>query len=135
MIALSRNTKLGIAVYAIFLVGYAAASGNRILHRSNNIHFSYQADMFLHRHLDLGHDLAGVSRIVIYPAVETYARPKKLRGGFGVGLGEFTFDGKCAQFRIRDKLGRVRNGAGLVFLLCNRIGRRNGENRIDQPLR
>jgi len=61
--------------------------------------------------------------------------PKKLLGGFRVGLGEFAFDGKRAQSCIRDKLGRVGNGAGLVFLLCNRIGRRDGENRIDQPLR
>ncbi len=52
---ISRNTKLGLAVYAIFLVGYCCASGNRLLHRSSDIHFSYQADMFLHRHLELGH--------------------------------------------------------------------------------
>ena len=54
-ISISRTTKLGLAVYAIFLVGYCSVSGNRLLHRSNNIHFSYQADMFLHRRLDLGH--------------------------------------------------------------------------------
>jgi hypothetical protein len=54
-LTISRNTKLGLAVYAIFLVGYSAASGNRILHRSTEIHFSYQADMFLHGRLDLGH--------------------------------------------------------------------------------
>ncbi|HXU70292.1 MAG TPA: hypothetical protein VN947_13240 [Polyangia bacterium] len=59
MITLSRNTKIGLAIYAVFLVGYAAASGNRILHRSNNIHFSYQAQMFLHRQLDLGHPPPG----------------------------------------------------------------------------
>jgi len=52
---LSRNTKLGLAVYAIFLVGYCAASRSRLLHRSSDIHFSYQADMFLHGRLDLGH--------------------------------------------------------------------------------
>jgi hypothetical protein len=51
----SRNTKLGLAVYAIFLVGYSAASGNRILRHSTDTHFSYQADMFLHGRLDLGH--------------------------------------------------------------------------------
>ena len=52
---ISRNTKLGLAIYAIFLVGYSAASGNRILRHSTDIHFSYQADMFLHGRLDLGH--------------------------------------------------------------------------------
>lgn len=52
---LSRNTKIGLAVYAIFLVGYCCASGNRLLHRSSDIHFSYQADMFLHGRLELGH--------------------------------------------------------------------------------
>src|SRR3954468_10118663 len=52
---LSRNLKLGLAVYAIFLVGYCAASGSRLLHHSSDIHFSYQADMWLHGRLDLGH--------------------------------------------------------------------------------
>ena len=52
---ISRNTKMGLAVYAIFLVGYCGASGNRLLHHSSDIHFSYQADMFLHGHLELGH--------------------------------------------------------------------------------
>jgi hypothetical protein len=52
---LSRTTKIGLAIYAIFLLGYAAASGNRLLHHSSDIHFSYQADMWLHGHLDLGH--------------------------------------------------------------------------------
>ncbi len=52
---ISRNTKLGLAVYAIFLVGYCCTSGNRLLHRSTDTHFSYQADMFLHGRLDLGH--------------------------------------------------------------------------------
>ena len=52
---ISRNTKLGLAVYAIFLVGYCSASGSRLLHRSSDIHFSYQADMFLHGRLELGH--------------------------------------------------------------------------------
>lgn len=52
---LSRTTRLGLAVYVIFLVGYCCASGGRLLHRSTDIHFSYQADMFLHGHLDLGH--------------------------------------------------------------------------------
>lgn len=52
---LSRTGKLGLAVYAIFLIGYCCASGGRLLHRSTDIHFSYQADMFLHGHLDLGH--------------------------------------------------------------------------------
>jgi len=50
-----RNTKVGIAIYFIFLAAYCAASGPRLLHRSGDIHFSYQADMFLHRRLDLGH--------------------------------------------------------------------------------
>jgi hypothetical protein len=52
---LTRNTKLGLAIYAIFLAGYCAASGNRLLHHSTDTHFSYQADMFLHGRLDLGH--------------------------------------------------------------------------------
>jgi hypothetical protein len=52
---ISRNLKMGLAVYAIFLFGYCAASGNRLLHHSSDIHFSYQADMFLHGHLELGH--------------------------------------------------------------------------------
>jgi hypothetical protein len=54
-LAISRNAKIGLAVYAIFLVGYCSASGSRLLHHSTDIHFSYQADMFLHRRLDLGH--------------------------------------------------------------------------------
>jgi hypothetical protein len=52
---ITRNLKMGLAVYAIFLVGYCCASGNRLLHKSTETHFSYQADMFLHRRLDLGH--------------------------------------------------------------------------------
>jgi len=52
---ITRNAKLGLAVYAIFLVGYLCASGNRLLRPSTDTHFSYQADMLLHRRLDLGH--------------------------------------------------------------------------------
>jgi len=52
---LARNTKVGLIIYAVFLVGYCAASGSRLLHRSGDVHFSYQADMFLHGRLDLGH--------------------------------------------------------------------------------
>jgi hypothetical protein len=55
MRSLSRNTKLFGALYVAFLVAYAAASGNRILRKSSDIHFSYQAQMFLHRQLELGH--------------------------------------------------------------------------------
>ncbi len=52
---ISRNVKMGLAIYAIFLVGYCLASGNRLFHHSLDIHFSYQADMWLHGRLDLGH--------------------------------------------------------------------------------
>ncbi len=52
---ITRNAKLGLAVYVIFLVGYCCASGNRLLHHTNDIHFSYEADMFLHGRIELGH--------------------------------------------------------------------------------
>ncbi|MDB4967541.1 MAG: hypothetical protein JWN44_3230 [Myxococcales bacterium] len=50
----TRAAKLGFAIYVIFLAGYLGASGSRLLHPSTDIHFSYQADMWLHRRLDLG---------------------------------------------------------------------------------
>lgn len=52
---LSHNAKSAIVVYLVFLAGFSAASGTRLLHRSTDTHFSYQADMFLHGRLDLGH--------------------------------------------------------------------------------
>ena len=52
---LSANVKTGISIYLIFLALYCGASGSRLLHRSGDIHFSYQADMWLHHRLDLGH--------------------------------------------------------------------------------
>jgi hypothetical protein len=52
---LSRNARIAIAVYFITLTGYLITSGNRLLHKSGDIHFSYQAQMFLQRRLDLGH--------------------------------------------------------------------------------
>jgi hypothetical protein len=55
MKSLSRNAKLAAVIYVVSLIAYIAISGNRILHRSSDIHFSYQAQMFLQRHLDLGH--------------------------------------------------------------------------------
>lgn len=47
--------KQAIIIYAMFLVAYASISGPRILRPSSDVHFNYQADMFLHRRLDLGH--------------------------------------------------------------------------------
>jgi hypothetical protein len=47
--------KQAAIVYCTFLAAYAATSGPRILHQSSDIHFNYQADMFLHGRLDLGH--------------------------------------------------------------------------------
>ncbi len=55
MKSLSRNTKLFAALYVFFLAAYLATSGNRLLHKSSDIHFSYQAQMFLHGQLELGH--------------------------------------------------------------------------------
>ncbi len=55
MKSISRNVKLAAAIYLVSLLTYVAVSGNRVLHRSSDIHFSYQAQMFLQRHLDLGH--------------------------------------------------------------------------------
>src|SRR5689334_9585375 len=52
---MTRTTKLGLAIYAIFLAGYLGTSSNRLLRHSSDIHFSYQADMWLHGRLDLGH--------------------------------------------------------------------------------
>jgi hypothetical protein len=52
---ISRHARLAIAIYFISLIVYVSASGNRILRKSSDIHFSYQAQMFLQRRLDLGH--------------------------------------------------------------------------------
>jgi hypothetical protein len=52
---LSRNAKLAALVYLVALITYCAVSGNRILRHSSDIHFSYQAQMFLQGRLDLGH--------------------------------------------------------------------------------
>jgi hypothetical protein len=51
----SRNSKIALAVYGVALACYAAASGDRLRRPSSDIHFSYQAQMFLQRRLDLGH--------------------------------------------------------------------------------
>src|SRR3954453_18744865 len=52
---MTRNTKLALIIYCCFLAVYAAASGNRLRVHSSDNHFAYQADMLLHRRLDLGH--------------------------------------------------------------------------------
>src|SRR5579859_3144007 len=54
-LALSRNIKIAACVYVASLVCYLSGSGGRLLHPSSDIHFAYQADMFLHHRLDLGH--------------------------------------------------------------------------------
>src|SRR3954463_12831775 len=54
-LTLSRNAKLGFAIYGIFLAAYLGTSGSRLRRPSTDIHFSYQADMWLHGRLELGH--------------------------------------------------------------------------------
>ncbi|HZS41841.1 MAG TPA: hypothetical protein VFF06_33660 [Polyangia bacterium] len=51
---LSRNGKVALGVYAAALACYASASGSRLFRPSSDIHFAYQANMFLHHRLDLG---------------------------------------------------------------------------------
>lgn len=52
---ISRTAKTALTIYCVFLGAYCAVSGPRLLHRSNDIHFAYQAQMFLQHRLDLGH--------------------------------------------------------------------------------
>jgi hypothetical protein len=57
MMSILRNQLLrqSVIVYFTFLAAYCAISGGRLLRQSSDIHFNYQADMFLHGRLDLGH--------------------------------------------------------------------------------
>lgn len=52
---ISPTWKLALGVYAACLAAYLATSGPRLRRSSTDTHFSYLADMWLHRHLDLGH--------------------------------------------------------------------------------
>jgi hypothetical protein len=52
---ISRNAKIAALIYLVTLITYCAVSGNRLLRKSGDIHFSYQAQMFLQGRLDLGH--------------------------------------------------------------------------------
>jgi hypothetical protein len=54
-LTLSRTARIAAGVYLASLACYLAGSGGRLLHPSGDIHFAYQADMFLHKRLDLGH--------------------------------------------------------------------------------
>ena len=53
--SLSRTAKIALAIYLVSLGIYAATSGRRLLRPSSDIHFAYQAQMFLKARLDLGH--------------------------------------------------------------------------------
>jgi hypothetical protein len=52
---ISRTWKLALGVYLACLAAYLSTAGGRLRGHSSDTHFSYLADMWLHRHLDLGH--------------------------------------------------------------------------------
>lgn len=52
---LSRNGKVALGVYLSCTIAYLSASGGRLRTHSSDTHFSYLADMWLHKRLDLGH--------------------------------------------------------------------------------
>jgi hypothetical protein len=52
---LAPELKRAAMVYLVALAAYAAASGSRLRRASSDTHFSYLADTWLHRRLDLGH--------------------------------------------------------------------------------
>src|SRR5581483_1593075 len=52
---LSRNGKVALGVYLFSTIAYLSASGGRLRSHSTDTHFSYLADMWLHKRLDLGH--------------------------------------------------------------------------------
>jgi hypothetical protein len=52
---MTRVRKLFIVVYICHLAAYLGASGLRLRTHSNDNHFAYLADMWLHGRLDLGH--------------------------------------------------------------------------------
>src|SRR5262245_10065954 len=52
---MKREYKLALIVYVVCLGAYCATAGSRLLTHSSDIHFSYQAQMFRQRRLDLGH--------------------------------------------------------------------------------
>lgn len=52
---ISHRLKTALGIYGLFLAIYCAVAGPRLLHPSNALHFAYQAQMFLHHRLDLGH--------------------------------------------------------------------------------
>ena len=52
---LPRETKVALGVYLAALIAFASASSSRLRVHSSDTHFSYLAQMWLQKHLDLGH--------------------------------------------------------------------------------
>jgi hypothetical protein len=53
-VRLTRDHKIAIAVYLFSLAAYAAASSGRLRHHSDDDHYVWLADGWLHKRLDLG---------------------------------------------------------------------------------
>src|SRR5881394_2098154 len=52
---MKRDSKIAILIYLVSLGIYCGTAAQRLRGRSSDIHFSYQAQMFLQHKLELGH--------------------------------------------------------------------------------